>query len=66
LIERWITVLFAPMKFVFGALPYLIFGVLIAAGIVRAAQPEGSAWLLILSGLVFLFLLGKCCRPVKH
>jgi hypothetical protein len=58
--------MFAAMKFVFGALPYLIFAVLIAAGIVKAAQPEGSSWLLILSILVFSFLMGKCCLPAKH
>lgn len=58
--------MFAPMKFVLGALPYLIFAVLIASGIVRAAQPEGSSWLLVLSLLGFGFLMGKCCRPAKH
>jgi hypothetical protein len=58
--------MFAPMKFVLGALPYLIFAVLIAAGIVKAAQPEGSYWLLILSLLAFSFLMGKCCLPAKH
>jgi len=61
-----ITLMFARMKFVLGSLPYLIFGVLIAAGIVKAAQPEGSAWLLILSLLAFSFLMGKCCLPAKH
>ena len=60
------TLKFAPMKFVLGALPYLIFGVLIAKGIVNAAQPDGSLWLLILSMLAFAFLMGKCCLPAKH
>jgi hypothetical protein len=58
--------MFAHMKFVFGALPYLIFAVLITVGIVRAAQPEGSSWLLVLSMLAFAFLMGKCCLPAKH
>lgn len=58
--------MFAPMKFILASLPYLVFALLIAAGIVQAAKPEGSSWLLILSMLAFTILMGKCCLPAKH
>lgn len=54
------------MKLVLGAIPFLAFGALITVGIVKAAQPEGSAWLLILSVVLFLGMMSKCCLPQKH
>lgn len=54
------------MKLVLGAIPFLAFGALITIGIVKAAQPDGSAWLLIASLVVFSAIMGKCCLPQKH
>jgi hypothetical protein len=54
------------MKFLFGAVPYVFFAVLLAAGIVMATQPEGSPWLLIVGSVLFIGLMLKCCLPVKH
>ena len=54
------------MKFVSASLTYLILGGLIAAGIVMAAQPGRSLWLLIVALVLFVGLMGKCCLPVKH
>ena len=52
------------MKLLFGAVPFLVFALVLAAGIVRAAN--GSSWLLIVSSIAFVGLMLKCCLPVKH
>lgn len=54
------------MKFFFGAVPFVFFAVLLASGIVKAAQPNGSPWLLIVGAVLFVGLMLKCCLPVKH
>ena len=54
------------MKFFAASLAYLVFGGLIVAGIVKAAQPAGSLWLLIVGMVLFVGLAGKCCIPLKH
>jgi hypothetical protein len=54
----------APMKLLFGAVPFLVFAAVLVAGIVRAAN--GSSWLLIVSSIAFVGLMLKCCLPVKH
>lgn len=56
--------LFAPMKFVLGSAAFLFFALLLVAGIVRASY--GSSWLLIVSSVLFIGLMLKCCLPVKH
>lgn len=56
--------LFAPMKFVLGSAAFLFFALLLVAGIVRASH--GSSWLLIVSSVLFIGLMLKCCLPVKH
>jgi hypothetical protein len=66
LIGPGIAVKSVRMKFVLASIPYLLFALLIAAGIVRAAQPEGSSWLLILSMVAFIAVMGRCCLPAKH
>ena len=58
--------MFPRMKFVLASLAYLFFALLIVAGIVRAAQPEGSLWLLLLSVAAFFAVMGRCCLPAKH
>lgn len=52
------------MKFVLGSAAFLFFALLLIAGIVRAAH--GSAWLLVVSSVLFIGLMLKCCLPVKH
>jgi hypothetical protein len=52
------------MKFFFGSVPFLLFGALLVAGIVKAAN--GSSWLLIVGSVAFVGLMLKSCLPVKH
>ena len=61
---EWTCLLSAPMKLLFGSVPFLVFAALLVAGIVKAAN--GSSWLLIVSSVVFVGLMLKCCLPVKH
>lgn len=54
------------MKLLFGVVPYLFFAALLGTGIVKASQPDGSYWLLIVAVVLFLVLMFKSCLPVKH
>jgi len=58
----------AAMKFLFGAVPFMFFAALLAAGLVKATLPEpsGSPWLLIVGAVLFIGLMLKSCLPVKH
>lgn len=66
LIPRELPLFCARMKLVLGAIPFLGFGALMCVGIVKAVQPDGSAWLLIASVVLFFGMMGRCCLPPKH